>query len=113
LVIASRSFDRVQLAWKDNSDTETMFKIERSTDGKTFYPLGAAGANFTVYTNTGVTSGRRYWYRVYAINASGASTMSNVAEVAVPFATAVSASAPGPATVFSTKRVSGQRALFA
>jgi hypothetical protein len=112
-----RSHLAIDLAWSDNSINETQFKIERSTYGRTFYPLGAAKADAESYSNIGVTSGRKYWYRIYAINASGASTMSNVVETTVPFppvagAAAAPAIAPAPA-VFSIRRVSEKESLLA
>ena len=84
LLAAAISPNQVKLSWVDNADNETLFKIERSTDGKTFYALGASGANFTSYINTNLTPGRHYWYRIYAINADGASMLSNVADVVTP-----------------------------
>lgn len=113
LVVLSRSPTQIQIGWKDNSDNEAQFKIERSTDGRTFWPLGAAAPNATTYSNLGVTSGRLYWYRVYAINAAGGSTLSNVVQAAVPFPTTTTASAPAPAAAFSTTRLSEEEPLFA
>jgi len=72
------SVNQIKLTWLDNSDNETLFKIERSTDGKTFYALGAQVPNVTNYVNGNLAAGRRYYYRVFAINANGASTYSNV-----------------------------------
>jgi acid phosphatase len=74
----------LDLHWTDNATNETNYKIERSTDGITFYPLAATGANVTVNRNTGLTAGKRYYYRVYAINAAGRSGYSNVASAVVP-----------------------------
>jgi len=77
-VVSSKS---VLLQWTDNASNETQFKVERSTDGKTFYPLLGGGANSVRALDTGATGGKKYYYRVYATNASGRSAFSNVATV--------------------------------
>ena len=79
LTAASISSTQIRIAWTDNANNETQFKIERSTDGTNFYPLAGSGANYTSYVNSNLTAGRRYWYRVAAFNASGMSEWSNVA----------------------------------
>ena len=79
LTAQALSSTEIRIAWADKSTNESQFKIERSTDGRTFYPLAASAANATSYTNRNLTAGRRYYYRVYAINSSGRSADSNVA----------------------------------
>jgi predicted phage tail protein len=86
LVATAQSVNQVRLTWTDNATDETQFKIERSTDGKTFYALAAAGANATLYVNGNLQPGHHYYYRIYAINSSGKSTLSNVADVITPTA---------------------------
>ena len=98
LVAQSLSSSQIRIAWADNSSSETQFKIERSTDGRTFYPLAAAGANATSYTNSGLTAGRRYFYRVYAINAAGRSANSNVADAVTGSTTTPTNPNPTPTT---------------
>jgi fibronectin type 3 domain-containing protein len=80
LVATSISGTQIVISWADHSDNETLFKIERSTDGRTFSPLAASGANFTSYKNGNLTAGKHYYYRVYAINGSGRSAFTNVAD---------------------------------
>lgn len=79
LTATAISGTQVNLAWTDNAANEAGYKIERSTDGTNFYPLAATGVNGTKYSNAGLTTGKRYYYRVYAINAAGKSAFSNVA----------------------------------
>jgi hypothetical protein len=69
----------ISLKWNDNASNESGYKVERSTDGANFYPLAGTGVNGTSNTNTGLTPGRRYYYRVYAWNAQGNSDYSNIA----------------------------------
>jgi hypothetical protein len=73
--------NEIDLKWLDNATNETGYKIERSTDGINFYALAGAGVNATAYHNTNLTPGKRYFYRVYAINAAGRSAFSNVASL--------------------------------
>jgi hypothetical protein len=69
----------VTVNWVDNSNNETGFKIERSTDGVNFSQITTVGANVTSYKNVGLTSGTTYYYRVRATNAAGDSAYSNIA----------------------------------
>jgi len=77
----STSKKKVRLNWVDNSNNETGFKIERSTDGVNFAQIATVGANIITYQNTGLTSGVRYYYRLRATNASGDSAYSNTANI--------------------------------
>jgi predicted phage tail protein len=70
---------KITLTWVDNSSNESGFKIERSTDGTTFSRIKTVGANVKTFTNTGLTSGRMYYYRVRAYNSAGNSDYSNTA----------------------------------
>ena len=68
---------QVTLTWTDNSNNETGFEIERSpTAGSSFTLLHTTLANATGYTDTGLTAGTSYYYRVRAVNASGTSAYS-------------------------------------
>jgi hypothetical protein len=73
---------RVTLSWTDNSNNETGFNIERSTDGGvTWSLLATLGAGVTSYSDTSVANGNTYSYRVYACNSAGNSCDSNVVSI--------------------------------
>lgn len=84
LAASALSSSQISLAWTDNADNETGFQIERSTDGVSFSVAGTAGANATGYTDSGLTAGMSYSYRVSAINTYGQSGYSNVATAITP-----------------------------
>ena len=71
----------VTLTWQDQSNNETGFQIERSTDGSTFTILATAAANSTKKAVKTV-AGQTYYYRVAAKNNVGLSGYSNT--VATP-----------------------------
>lgn len=73
---------QITLRWTDNSGNESGFRIERSTGGS-FSEKATVGANTTTWTNTGLTSGNVYSYRVRAYNGSGTSAYSNTATATV------------------------------
>src|SRR3954454_8961019 len=69
LTARAASATSVNLHWSDNSTRESGYRIERSTDGKTFSQIKVTGASATSFTNTGLTSGKKYYYRVRGYNA--------------------------------------------
>lgn len=63
----------IDLSWVDNSDGETGYRVERSTDGTTFVTIATTDANVAVYRDDGLESATTYMYRVSAVNAGGSS----------------------------------------
>jgi hypothetical protein len=72
---------RINLAWSDNANNETGYRVERCTGATctNFSLIASPGANATSYASTGLAARTTYRYRVYAVNASGASGYSNIA----------------------------------
>jgi titin len=75
---------QVQLSWKDNSSNETVFVVQRSSNGYSWTTLGSVPANSTGAIDTSAARGRVYYYRVFAYNSAGYSTASNSARVVTP-----------------------------
>jgi hypothetical protein len=63
--LAGDSLNRVALSWKDNSAAEEGFIIERKTGG-TWSQLTRTQADITAFTDSQVTLGGNYFYRVKA-----------------------------------------------
>ena len=94
LTITSVLSNQVGLSWSDNSNNETGFKIQRKTGlAGTYVDIRTTAANVTSYTNSGLTDGTLYYYRVCATNATGDSTFSNEASGTTPLAKPTSAAA--------------------
>ncbi len=68
----------VLLEWADNSDNESVFRIERRQSGD-FELVSNAAAEATSLIDTGTMPSTLYSYRLQAQNGSGASAYSNVA----------------------------------
>ena len=75
------SSSQINLTWKENSDHETGFKIERKAPGRAYIEIETAGAGATGYRDTGLTCQTIYYYRVRAYNTAGNSNYSQEANV--------------------------------
>ncbi len=68
LTLTAIAFNLVTLNWKDLSNNEDTFLIERSTDQSTWTQIAVVGANSTTYTDTTTLSTTSYYYRIRAHN---------------------------------------------
>ena len=87
LIAAAGKAEALQfhLRWVDASKNEDGFKVERSTSvNGSFAQIGQTGANVTMYTDSNLTSGATYCYRVLSYNAGGNSSFSNAACATIP-----------------------------
>jgi hypothetical protein len=80
----AQSSTRINLAWTDNATNESGYTVERSTNGGGWVPIVNLAAGTTSYSNTGLTSGTTYSYRVIAYTPTGGSGYSNTASAATP-----------------------------
>ena len=79
LVATTISSSQINLTWQDNSDNEQGFKIERKTPiDESFVQIATVNANVTSYSDTGLSPGMVYYYRVKAYNEFGDSDYSNM-----------------------------------
>jgi streptogramin lyase len=83
LIVAAASLSQVRLSWSDNSDDEAGFEIERKTGNGPFATLAFVGPNVTGFTDSSVSVGALYTYRVRAVSSFGRSVASNEAEIGI------------------------------
>jgi large repetitive protein len=70
-------FDRIALAWTDNSTNETGFEVVRSTSsGGTYVNIGTTAAGVNNFIDSGCNASTTYWYKVRAIGTTGESAFS-------------------------------------
>ena len=67
----------VSLTWKDNSNNETGFKIERALGDGAFSEVGTVATDVNTYTDTGLGATAVYHYQVRAVNGTSVSASSN------------------------------------
>ena len=82
LTITDTLMEQVDLGWTDNADNEDGFKIERAPDVAgspgTWAQIDTAAADATTYSDTSVSSGTKYHWRVRAYTGGNNSDYSNV-----------------------------------
>lgn len=71
LEVTVESNKRLVLTWEDKSNNETSFTIERKTGTGEFIKIGTTTANTALYSDTGISTGESYTYRVYSSNTFG------------------------------------------
>ncbi len=90
LSVATGSASVVYLSWTDTATTATGLAVDRSADGgATWATIATPAATATAYTDTGLTAGATYTYRVRATGVAGSSAASNTAAATTLAATAV------------------------
>lgn len=90
------SLTKITLNWKDSSNNESGFKVERKVGSGGFVEIASLPANTTTYTDAGIIGKSFYTYRVKPFNSSGnASSYSNE----VTCTTSAIKSPPGSLTI--------------
>lgn len=74
IVVSERE---VELRWRDNSDNEDGFKLERKALNSEYKEIAELGTDINYYLDKTVTPKMFYYYRVKAYNKSGESAYSN------------------------------------
>jgi fibronectin type 3 domain-containing protein len=77
LVASAIALDRIRIAWTQNSENETGFRIERRVDNGPYSELVTLAENVTSYNDDSVNESSEYCYRVLAFNSFGDSDYSN------------------------------------
>jgi hypothetical protein len=78
------SASQINLSWTDNTTYETNYYVERATaSGGPYTQVGSLGANVTGYSDTGLTAGTTYYYRVRAYDGTNYSVYSNTANATI------------------------------
>ncbi|HBO43214.1 MAG TPA: hypothetical protein DD670_04625, partial [Planctomycetaceae bacterium] len=78
LVVNSISTSQLVIDWQDASG-ETGYRIERSLTGTGGWTtVGTVGRNVPSFTNSGLTAGTKYFYRIVSLDASGDAAVSAV-----------------------------------
>lgn len=75
LSAVATSATSISLAWQDRSNNESGFRIERRTGASGSWTAISANkpANSTTHTDSGLSAGTSYFYRVSAFNSAGGS----------------------------------------
>jgi hypothetical protein len=79
LTVTAISASRIDLAWTPGSDDHMHFKIERALRGQRFATIAVCPGSATTYSDTGLATNKKYYYRIRATSAGGTSPASNVA----------------------------------
>jgi len=89
LSASAKGCNTILLTWNDNSNNETSFELRRSSSMYgTYSTIASIAANITTYNNTGLTKGRKYYYKIRARNSSANSSWSSIAYATASCATA-------------------------
>ncbi|GAB4411384.1 MAG: hypothetical protein OHK0032_07290 [Thermodesulfovibrionales bacterium] len=111
------SSSTISLSWTDNATGEDGYKLERKIGTGPYTEITTLGVNATSYTNSGLTDGTQYSYRVRAYNTIPADSFySNEATAVTPLnpptgltATALSSSQVSLAWVDNSQSEEGYR----
>ena len=90
LTASASGSSTINLAWADNSNNETGFKIERKTGAAgTYAQIATTAANVLSFTDSGLTAATTYYYRIRATNSAGDSAYSNEANATTSASSAI------------------------
>ena len=75
---------QVTLRWRDNSNNESGFQVERATGSGSFAQIATVGAQIVSYVDDSAAANTTYNYRIRAYNGLGNSGFTNVVTIATP-----------------------------
>ena len=111
LSAVANSSTQVSLTWYDNAGVETGVKVERKTGNGAFAVVATLAPHAQSYSDTSVTGGTTYTYRVTAFNNAGNSPYTNESAVITPGVVVVPTVPAGPTSLLATVTSSSQIAL--
>ena len=97
---------QVNLAWSEDSTNVANYLIERSPDGTNFTQIANTVLNTTNYTDSGLSAGTAYFYRVRASGPDGLSGYSNTASDTTQSLTTPAAPSSLTAVAINTNQIS-------
>lgn len=72
----TKSYDKIEVSWKDNANDENGYEIYRTEDALSPYNIvGKVAAGLSVYTDNKLQSDKRYFYKVKATSTQGESAV--------------------------------------
>jgi hypothetical protein len=83
LIASVFSSTQINLTWQDNSSDETSFILERKSGlspNAEFSTVATLSANTTTYSDQGLPTNQKYYYRVRAFNGAAYSFYSNISD---------------------------------
>jgi hypothetical protein len=101
LAATVKSSSSIGLTWTDNAGDESGYYVQRSVDGTNWSLIATLASNAVSFTDTGLSSGTAYSYRVYAFNSVGNSGFSNTATATTSPAIAASSDTTTPVVAIS------------
>jgi titin len=78
------SCNKVDLVWIDGSSNEDGFKVERKEGVGAYSEIGTTLANATSYSDTTISAGKTYYYRLRAYNSYGNSDYTAEINITIP-----------------------------
>ena len=85
--VTTKSDKSLEVKWSAESNVD-QYRIDRRAEGEEYSTVTTVGSSQTSYTDTGLTPGTKYYYRVYGLNSAGTSPkrdgVPGVTKTAVP-----------------------------
>lgn len=92
--VTTKSDTSLEVKWSAESNVN-QYRIDRRVDGGEYATVTTVNSSQTSYTDTGLTPGTKYYYRVYGLNSAGTSPkrdgVAGITKTAIPKVNSVTA----------------------